>query len=256
MAVVKTSGDDDQSHVRRPRTKYQRVVLKISGEGLCRAGHRGIDGEELQRISNEIKLVADLGVQLAVVVGGGNIVRGDTLAAEAPIDVVTGHYMGMLSTVINALAVQDALEATGVATRVQSAVAVDRVCEKFIRRRAMRHLEKGRVVIFAGGTGNPFVTTDSAGALRASEIGADVVLKATKVDGVYAADPVQDPSAELFEHLTYDQVIDQRLEVMDVAAIDLCRRNGIPIIVFNLKLPGHMRAVVEGQRIGTLIDAG
>lgn len=239
-----------------PETKYKRVVLKISGEGLCRPGHWGIDGVELQRISSEIKLVADLDVQLAVVVGGGNIVRGDVIAADSPIEVVTGHYMGMLGTVINALAVQDALEAMGVATRVQSAVAVDRVCEKFIRRRAVRHLEKGRVVIFAGGTGNPYVTTDSCGALRASEIGADVLLKATKVDGVFTGDPFQDPSAELFEHLTYDQVLDRRLKVMDVAAIDLCRNNSIPIVVFNLKLSGHMRAVVQGERIGTLINAG
>jgi uridylate kinase len=239
-----------------PKTKYKRVVLKISGEGLCRPGRWGIDGEELQRIAGEIKLVADLGVQLAVVVGGGNIVRGDTIAADSPIEVATGHYMGMLATVINALAVQDALESIGVPTRVQSAVAVDRVCEKFIRRRALRHLEKGRVVIFAGGTGNPYVTTDSAGALRASEIGADVVLKATKVEGVYTADPVQDSSAELFEHLTYDKVLDLRLKIMDVAAIDLCRKNGIPVVVFDLKKPGHMRAVVQGERIGTLIDAG
>lgn len=236
--------------------KYKRVVLKISGEGLCRVGRSGVDGRELQRISTEIKLVADLGVQLALVVGGGNIVRGDRIAADSPIEVVTGHYMGMLGTVINALAVQDALESIGVATRVQSAVAVDRVCEKFIRRRALRHLDKGRVVIFGGGTGNPFVTTDSCAALRASEIGADVVLKATKVDGVFTADPVTDPAAKLFEHLTYQEVLDRRLGVMDVAAIDLCRQNGIPIVVFNLKQPGHMRAVVLGERIGTLVDAG
>ncbi|MHC4608791.1 MAG: UMP kinase [Planctomycetota bacterium] len=236
--------------------KYRRVVLKISGEALCRPGLRGVEGEELQRISQEIKLVAELGVQLCVVVGGGNIVRGDQIAADSPIEVVTGHYMGMLGTVINALAVQDALESMGVPTRVQSAVAVDRVCEKFIRRRALRHLEKGRVVIFAGGTGNPYVTTDSCAALRASEIAADVVLKATKVDGVFSADPVKDSSAKLFKHLTYDQVLDRRLEVMDVAAIDLCRQSGIPIVVFNLKEAGHMRGIVEGKRIGTLIDAG
>ena len=235
--------------------KYARVVLKISGEGLCRPGTFGVDGEELQRIANEIKLVADLGVELCVVVGGGNIVRGETIARDSPIEVVTGHYMGMLGTVINALAVQDALEARGVPTRVQSAVAVDRVCEKFIRRRALRHLEKGRVVIFAGGTGNPYVTTDSCAALRASEISADVVLKATKVDGVFTADPLTDASARLFEHLCFDEVVDRRLGVMDVAAIDLCRRNNIPIVVFNLKQPGHMAAVVRGERIGTLVDA-
>jgi uridylate kinase len=240
----------------QPEPKYKRVILKISGEGLCRPGHQGLDGEELQRISREIKLVADLGVQLAVVVGGGNFVRGDQLAKDSPIEVVTGHYMGMLATVINALAVQDALESMGVATRVQSAVAVDRVCEKFIRRRALRHLEKGRVVIFAGGTGNPYVTTDSCAALRASEIAADVVLKATKVEGVYTADPMTDASAQLFEHLSFDEVVDRRLGVMDMSAIDLCRRSDIPIIVFNLKQPGNMRAVVQGQKIGTLIDAG
>ncbi|MCH7814594.1 MAG: UMP kinase, partial [Planctomycetes bacterium] len=189
-------------------------------------------------------------------VGGGNIVRGDEIAVNSPIEVVTGHYMGMLATVINALAVQDALESLGVPTRVQSAVAVDRVCEKFIRRRALRHLEKGRVVIFGGGTGNPYVTTDSCAALRASEIGADVVLKATKVDGVYSADPLKDPKATLFDRLSYDEVLDRRLGVMDVSAIDMCRRNHIPIVVFNLKIAGHMRDVVLGKPIGTLVDAG
>ncbi len=247
---------DKKSKREQPAPKYKRVVLKISGEGLCRPGKQGVDGQELQRIAGEIKLVADLGVQLAVVVGGGNIVRGDRIARDTPIEVVTGPYMGMVGTVINALAVQDALEALGVSTRVQSAVAVDRVCEKFIRRRALRHLDKGRVVIFAGGTGNPYVTTDSCAALRASEIGADVMLKATKVDGVYTADPEKDATAELFEQLTYDEVMDRRLGVMDFSAIDLCRRNGIPIIVFNLKIAGHMREVVLGKRIGTLVGAG
>lgn len=245
-----------KSKLKRAKPKYDRVVLKISGEGLCGPSRWGLDGQELQRISTEIKLVADLGVKLCLVIGGGNIFRGDRIAADSPIEVVTGHYMGMLGTVINALAVQDALESMGVATRVQSAVAVDRVCEKFIRRRALRHLDKGRVVIFGGGTGNPYVTTDSCAALRASEIGADVVLKATKVDGVFTADPVTDPAAKLFEHLTYQEVLDRRLGVMDVAAIDLCRQNNIPIVVFNLKQPGHMRAVVLGERIGTLVDAG
>ncbi|MFQ5492263.1 MAG: UMP kinase [Phycisphaerae bacterium] len=237
------------------KAKYKRVVLKISGEGLCRAGHRGLDGGELSRIGNEIKQVAELGIELAVVVGGGNIVRGDEMASDSPIEVVTGHYMGMLGTVINALAIQDSLEALGVPTRVQSAIAVDRVCETFIRRRALRHLAKGRVVIFAAGTGNPFVTTDTCAALRASEINADVVLKATKVDGVYTADPVKDPSAKLFETLTYDEVVDRRLGVMDLSAIDLCQKSGIPIVIFNLKKPGHMRDVVLGNRIGTLVSS-
>jgi uridylate kinase len=234
--------------------KYKRVLLKISGEGLCRKGESGIDAEELKRIGQELKSVCDLGVQLAIVIGGGNIVRGTEIAAHGGIEEVTGHYMGMLATVINALAVQDTLELLGLNTRVQSAVAVDRVCEKFIRRRALRHLEKGRVVIFAGGTGNPFVTTDTGAALRAAEIGADVLLKATKVDGVYDKDPVGDPSAKRLDHLSYNAVIDARLQVMDVAAIDMCQRNGVPVIVFNLKQAGNMRNVVLGHSIGTLVD--
>lgn len=237
------------------KIKYHRVVLKISGEGLCRPGEFGIDAEELKRIGAEVKQVVDLGGQVAVVVGGGNIVRGEEIAHHGGIEPVTGHYMGMLGTVINALAVQDTLEMLGVPTRVQSAVAVDRVCEKFIRRRAIRHLEKGRVVIFGGGTGNPFVTTDTGAALRASEIGADVLLKATKVDGVYDKDPVTNPEARRLRHLSYNAVIDARLAVMDVSAIDLCQRNNIPIIVFNLKQTGNMRAVVQGKSIGTLVDA-
>ena len=236
--------------------KYRRVLLKISGEGLCRPGSTGIDGERLRRLAEEIKLVVELGAQLCVVVGGGNIVRGRVIAEDSAIEEVTGHYMGMLATVINALAIQDTLESLGVPNRVQSAVAVDRVCEKFIRRRAVRHLEKGRVVIFAGGTGNPFVTTDTGAALRAAEIGADVLLKATKVDGVYTADPITDPSATRIEKLTYNEVIDRRLGVMDVSAVDLCQRNGVPIIVLDLNTPGNMRAVVEGGGVGTIIGPG
>ena len=238
------------------KAKFRRVLLKISGEGLCGAGKTGIDGKELTRLAKEIKLVVELGTELAVVVGGGNLVRGHVIAQDSPIEETTGHYMGMLATVMNAIAVQDTLESIGVPTRVQSAITVDRVCERFIRRRAIRHLEKGRVVIFAGGTGNPFVTTDTGGALRATEIRADVLLKATKVDGVYSADPEKDPNAEHIPHLTYNEVIDRRLGVMDVSAVDLCQRSGIPIIVFNLQKPGNMRAVVEGQRIGTIIDGG
>lgn len=236
--------------------KYQRVLLKVSGEGFCAPGTTGIDGDELKRLAEEIKLVVDLGVQLCVVVGGGNIVRGSVIAKDSPIEESTGHYMGMLATVVNALAVQDTLESLGVPTRVQSALAIDPVCERFIRRRAIRHMEKGRVVIFAGGTGNPFVTTDTGAALRAAEVRADVLLKATKVDGVYTADPVADPSAERIEHLTYNEVIDRRLGIMDVSAIDLCQRSRIPIIVLNLKKPSNMRAVVLGLGVGTLIDAG
>lgn len=236
--------------------KYRRVLLKVSGEGLCGAGKSGIDGEAVKRLAAEIKLVVGLGVQVGVVVGGGNIVRGTLIAKDSPIEETTGHYMGMLATVINALAVQDTLESLGVPTRVQSAIAVDRVCEGFIRRRAIRHLEKGRTVIFAAGTGNPFVTTDTGAALRATEIRADVLLKATKVDGVYTRDPVKDPSAERHARLTYNEVIDKRLEVMDVSAVDLCQRNRIPIIVLNLMEPGNMKAVVTGADVGTVIDGG
>jgi uridylate kinase len=238
------------------KAKYRRVVLKISGEGLCGPGRTGIDGEELQKLADELKLVVDLGVQVCVVVGGGNLVRGSVIAKDSPIEETTGHYMGMLATVMNAIAVQDTLEAIGVPTRVQSALAVDRVCEKFIRRRAIRHLEKGRVVIFAAGTGNPFVTTDTGAALRAAEVRADALLKATKVDGVYTADPATDPNATRIERLTYNEVIDQRLGIMDVSAIDLCQRSGIPIIVLDLKREGNMRAVVQGAGVGTIIDAG
>ncbi len=234
--------------------KYKRVLLKISGEALCKPGTGGIDGERLRRLAYEVKLVVDLGVQVCVVVGGGNIVRGTAIAKDSPIEESTGHYMGMIGTVINALAVQDTLESIGVPTRVQSAIAVDRVCEKFIRRRAIRHLEKGRVVIFAAGTGNPFVTTDTGAALRCAEIGVDVLLKATKVDGVYTADPLTDASAKRIERLTFNEVIDKRLEVMDVSAVDMCQRNRVPIIVLDVNQPGNMRDVVQGKKVGTLID--
>ncbi|MFQ5591822.1 MAG: UMP kinase [Phycisphaerae bacterium] len=236
--------------------RYQRVLLKISGEGLCAPGQVGIHGEQVRRVAEEIRLVVDLGVQVCVVVGGGNLVRGSTISKDSPIEETTGHYMGMLATVINALAVQDTLESLGVATRVQSAIAVDNVCERFIRRRAIRHLEKGRVVIFAAGTGNPFVTTDTGAALRCAEIRADALLKATKVDGVYTTDPVADPEAVRIDRLSYNDVIDRRLKVMDVSAVDLCQRSGIPIIVLDLMIAGNMRAVVQGAGVGTIIDAG
>lgn len=235
--------------------RFHRVVLKISGEGLCSAGNTGIDGQQLRRLADEIKLVVDLGVQVSVSVGGGNIVRGSTIAKTTPIDESTGHYMGMLATVINALAVQDTLESLGVPTRVMSALSMESVCEKFIRRRAMRHLDKGRVVILAAGTGNPFVTTDSGAALRAAELRADLLLKATKVDGVYTADPARDPSARRIERLSYDELLERRLEIMDVSAIDLCRRNRVPIVVLNLWIAGNMRDVVCGGGVGTHIGA-
>lgn len=239
-----------------PEPKYKRVLLKVSGEGLCKPGGSGLDGEHTRRLAEEIKLVVDLGVQVCVVVGGGNLVRGGTIAKETAVEETTGHYMGMLATVINALAIQDTLESIGVPTRVQSALTIERVCEPFIRRRAMRHLEKGRVVIFAAGTGNPFLTTDTGAALRAAEVRADALLKATKVDGVYTADPVTDPTAKRIDSLSFNEVIDRRLNVMDVSAVDLCQRSGIPIIVLNMKEPGNMRGAVNGEAIGTLISAG
>lgn len=234
--------------------KYRRVLLKISGEGLCREGTTGIDAEELQRIGAEIKGVVDSGVELGLVIGGGNIVRGGELARKIKIAEPAAHYMGMLGTVVNAIAVQEVLESMGLQTRVQSAIAIDRVCEPFVRRRANRHLEKGRVVVFAAGTGNPFVTTDSAAALRAAEIGANALLKATKVDGVYSADPSTHPDAEFHTMLSYDQFIDRRLKVMDLSAMVMCQQNRIPVVVFNLKKPGNMRAVVDGKLVGTVVS--
>ena len=235
--------------------KYHRVLLKVSGESLCVRGTTGIDSDEVRSLAQEIKLVFDLGVEVCVVVGGGNLIRGSTFAKDSPVEETTGHYMGMLATVINALAVQDTLESLGVPTRVQSALAIDRVCEPFIRRRAIRHLEKRRVVLFAAGTGNPFVTTDTGAALRAAEVRADVLLKATKVDGVYTADPETDQGAKHIERLSYNDVIDRRLSVMDVSAIDLCQRSDIPILVLNFKKTGNMRDAVLGEKIGTLIDS-
>ncbi len=239
-----------------PESKYKRVILKISGEGLCPAGGTGLDGPALIGLAEQIRDVAATGAQLAVVCGGGNFLRGSDLARTTPIQAPTAHYMGMLGTVLNALALQDTLESLGLETRVQSAIAIDRVCEKFIRRRCLRHLEKGRVVILAAGTGDPFVTTDTAAALRAAELGADVILKATKVDGIYSADPMKVPDAELYTHLTYDEVIDRRLEVMDFGAVNLCRQNGVAIVVFNMREPGNMSKVVRGEPVGTTISAG
>jgi len=213
-----------------------------------------VDGEQLNLIAQEIKSVADTGVQIALVVGGGNFIRGEVLASTSDIPVATGHYMGMLGTVINALAIQETLENLGLPTRVQSAIAVDRVCEKFIRRRAIRHLEKGRIVILAGGTGNPFVTTDSCAALRGTELGVDIVLKATKVDGVYSEDPEKNSSAEFYPQLSFNRVIDQRLKVMDVSAIDLCQKSNTPILVFNFMKTGNMLKAVKGNKIGTMIN--
>jgi len=231
---------------------YRRVLLKLSGEALMGSQPFGIDEPVVSAIADELREVHLLGVQLAIVVGGGNIIRG-LAASHRGIDRVTGDYMGMLATVINALAIQDALEKRGVQTRVQTAIDIREVAEPFIRRRALRHLEKGRAVIFAAGTGNPYFTTDSAAALRANEIHADILLKATKVDGVYTADPRQDPDAILLPELTYQQVLERDLKIMDTAAISLCRDNGIPIGIFNLGTSGNIRRVVCGERVGSVV---
>jgi len=236
------------------KTRFHRIVLKISGEGFGAPGGTGIDGAALRRIAEEVRSVAKLGVQVAVVVGGGNFLRGATIASQARVQEATAHYMGMLATVINALALQDALEEMSVPTRVQSSIAIASACESFIRRRCIRHLEKGRVVILAAGTGRPFVTTDTAAALAAVEINADILLKATKVDGVYSADPKKDAAAKFLPTLTFDHVIDKRLKVMDVSAVDMCQQHGVPIVVFDLFKTGNMRRVVQGQRVGTRIE--
>jgi uridylate kinase len=234
---------------------YRRILLKLSGEALLGEGDYGIDPKLLDRLAREVGESVSSGVQVALVIGGGNIFRGAALAASG-MDRVTGDHMGMLATVINALAMQDALERLGVATRVMSALKVNQVCEDYIRRRALRHLEKGRVTIFAAGTGNPFFTTDSAASLRAVEIGADLMVKATKVDGVYSDDPLTNPSAKFYKRLTYDQAIDERLKVMDTTAIILCRDNGIPLRVMNLYEPGALVRVAAGEDIGSLVEPG
>ena len=232
---------------------YVRILLKLSGEALLGDEDYGIDPKIIHRIAVEIREVIQLGIRVAIVIGGGNIFRGAGLA-QGGIDRVTGDHMGMLATVMNSLALQDALESIGVDARVMSAVSVHDVCEDFIRRRAVRHLEKGRVVICAGGTGNPFFTTDTAAALRAIEVGADIVLKATKVDGVYSADPVTNPDAKLFDNLKYDEVIENKLGVMDTNAIVLCRDQGMPIRVFNVFEEGNLLRIVRGEAIGTLVS--
>lgn len=231
---------------------YKRVLLKLSGEAL--AGNRGfgVDLDILQTLAEDIKEIHQLGVEIAIVIGGGNLFRG-MQASESGMDRASADYMGMLATVMNALAIQDALEKVGVFTRVQSAIEMQEIAEPYIRRRAERHLEKARVVIFAAGTGNPFFTTDTAAALRACEIGASVLLKATKVDGVYDSDPVKNPKAKKFPELKYIDVLNQGLEVMDSAAISLCMDNEMPIIVFNMNVRGAMRDVILGKKVGTLI---
>jgi len=233
-------------------TLYKRILLKLSGEALIGQGDYGIDPEVIGRIADEINDVLELGVQVGLVIGGGNIFRGAGLA-EAGMERVTADHMGMLATVINSLAMQDALEKSGVFSRVQTAIEVQQLAEPYIRRRAIRHLEKGRVVIFASGTGNPYFTTDTAAALRAVEIDANIILKATKVDGVYSADPKKNKSAKRFTHLRYMDVLNKHLQVMDATAISLCMENGLPILVFNLLEPGNIKRVVLGDKIGTMV---
>jgi uridylate kinase len=246
--VTEPSGDPS-----RPR--YRRIVLKLSGEALLGNRHYGVDPDFCAFIARQVAQVHDLGVEIGVVVGGGNIFRGLAAAARG-MDRATGDYIGMLATVMNALALQDAVERAGVPTRVMSALAMNEVAEPYIRRRAVRHLEKGRVVILAAGTGNPYFTTDTAAALRAVEIGAEIILKATKVDGVYDADPVKNPDAKRYERLTYLEVLDQRLGVLDATAVSLCMENNIPIIVFDLNRPDNITRVAVGEPVGTLISGG
>jgi uridylate kinase len=237
------------------RPAYRRVVLKISGEALAGDLGYGIDPAVLDRIGVEVRDVTALGVQVGIVIGGGNIFRG-VAASAGGMDRATADYMGMLATIINALALQDALEKAGLQTRVLSAIEMRAVAEPYIRRRAIRHLEKGRVVIFAAGTGNPFFTTDTAGALRAVEIGADAIMKATKVDGIYSADPKRDQHAERLERVTYIDVLSRGLQVMDSAAISLCMDNKLPIIVFDLTRSGNIKRIVLGEPVGSIVSSG
>ncbi|HTM87002.1 MAG TPA: UMP kinase [Terriglobales bacterium] len=233
---------------------FKRILLKLSGEALAAGQGFGLEGERVQEIAAELQEVHALGVQIAVVVGGGNFFRG--VAAQArEMDRVSADHMGMLATVINALALQDALEKRGVYTRVMSAIEMNQVAEPFIRRRAMRHLEKGRLVVFAAGTGNPYFSTDTAASLRAMEIKADVILKATKVDGIYDADPVLVKDAKMFDQISYMDVLRKGLQVMDSTAISLCKDNNLPIIIFNLNRPGNIKRVLVGEKIGSLVSA-
>jgi uridylate kinase len=234
------------------KTPYKRILLKISGEVLTGEGGFGIDPSVIRQIAGEIKEVKTLGVEIAIVIGGGNIFRG-VAASSMGMDRVSADHMGMLATILNGIALQDALEKMGVQTRLQTAIEMRELAEPFIRRRAIRHLEKGRVVIFAGGTGNPYFTTDTTASLRAMEIGAEAILKATKVDGVYDADPMVNPKARKYDELTYLDVLKKRLKVMDATAISLCMDHQIPIIVFNLKKKGNIRRVILGEKVGTKV---
>ena len=232
--------------------RYQRILVKLSGEALMGHADYGIDPVVIKRIALEIKELLDLGAQVAVVIGGGNIFRGEGLARSG-MDRVTGDHMGMLATVMNCLAMQDALESVGSHARVMSAIRINEVCEDYIRRRAIRHLEKGRVVLFAAGTGNPFFTTDTAASLRAIEINADILVKATKVNGIYSADPMKDPKAVRYPRLTFDRVLDERLNVMDATSIVMCRDNKIPLQVYNMNNAGDLLRIARGEDVGTVV---
>ncbi|MCE9592059.1 MAG: UMP kinase [Planctomycetes bacterium] len=252
--VTKTSSTPTPLKSRKPF--YERVLLKISGESFCKPKGFGIDGEELEVIAREIVEAHKIGTQLAVVVGGGNIVRGGQLAQAGHIAQATADYMGMLGTAINGLALKEMLDKLGTPARVLSALNLTSVAETFIRGRALRHLEKGRVVIFVAGTGNPFFTTDTAAALRATEIGAQVLLKATKVDGIYDKDPMKHPDAKRYERVTFQEVIEQRLKVMDLTAFSMCMERNIPVVVFNMKKPGQIAEAVRGKTVGTTVTNG
>ncbi len=234
--------------------KYKRILLKLSGEALMGEQQFGIDNDRLIQYAAEVRSVTERGIQVAIVIGGGNIFRG-VQAAEGGMDRVHGDYMGMLATVINAMALQTALEGMGVYTRLQSAINMEAICEPFIRRRAIRHLEKNRVVIFGAGTGNPYFTTDTAASLRAVEIEADVILKGTRVDGIYSADPLKVKDAVRFDKLTFTEAYDKKLQVMDRTAFTLCQENKLPIIVFDINRKGNLLKVVEGEEVGTLVEA-
>jgi len=251
-SVSKSSAARKGSTGRSANGKLSRILLKLSGEALMGEADYGIDPEMLKRIAAEIHQVTNLGVQVAVVIGGGNIFRGAGLARSG-MDRVTGDHMGMLATVMNSLAMQDALEALGGQVRVMSAVRINEVCEEYIRRRAVRHLEKGRVTIFAAGTGNPFFTTDTAASLRGIEIEADLLLKATKVDGIYDADPKKNPKARKYDRLNFEKVLTDGLGVMDATAIVMCRENNLPLRVFDLTVPGELLRIVRGEEVGTLV---
>jgi uridylate kinase len=233
--------------------KYKRILLKLSGEALMGDKQFGIDNNRIEQYAKEIKEVRDAGIEVAIVIGGGNIFRG-VQAAEGGMERTQGDYMGMLATMINSMALQAALEKMGVYTRLQSAIEMKEIAEPFIKRRAVRHLEKGRVVIFGAGTGNPFFTTDTAASLRAVEVEADVILKGTRVDGIYTADPEKDPEAKKYDRITFNEVYEKGLTIMDLTAFTLCNENKLPIIVFDMNKPGNLRQVIEGSTVGTLVE--